>query len=203
VFIFTDCSFDHHIMTISFANPEPLGTLTDQLSEHEQSILQQGEPVVTVSGSQFIGQIIATASLDQVWTVLTDYENFSDFLPTVVSSRVLESEGDRHIVEQIDSRKVLLAEVQSRVCTENIETTHQRIEFHLVEGDLDQMDGYWQMSPIANRSESESSPSQLLITQAVTAEAGTGPFEGIFHAIFEESLKGNLRAIRERAEQGS
>ncbi|MGJ3248417.1 MAG: SRPBCC family protein [Elainellaceae cyanobacterium] len=186
-------------MTTPLATPEPFETLTNQLSSTEQSTLRQGKPVVSVSGNQFVGHIVAMAEPEAVWDVLTDYENFSEFLPTVVSSQILKSEGDRKVVEQVDSRNVLLTDIESTVRTENIEEAQTHIDFNLIEGDLKNLEGRWHVHPIAD----DSDLSQTLIVQTVTAEAGAGLFEGAFHSIFEDSLKGNLEGIKQEAEQRS
>lgn len=179
--------------------PAQLDRLTTDLSSGQQTQLQQGNPVVIFSGDEFVGHVVANAVPDVVWDVLTDYDSFSDFLPTVVSSQMLSAEGDRHIVEQTDSRDVLFASVDSRVRTENVETPRQRIDFQLLEGDLKSMNGHWQIAPISDGQ--AGSPNQTLITQIVMAEAGTGPFEGVFHSVFTDSLEANLRAIQSEAER--
>ena len=39
--------------------------------------------------------------------------NFHRFLPTVAESRVVKTEGNRTIVEQLDRRKILLSTMES------------------------------------------------------------------------------------------
>lgn len=186
------------------ANPstaQPLDQLTPKLSEADQTLLQRKDPVVTNQNSQFTGQILANASVETAWDVLTDYRRFADFLPTVTASRVLEADGNRKVVEQIDARKVLFAEVESRVCTENIEKAPNRIDFQLLEGDLKTLQGQWRVAPVTT--EPSGDRPQVLITQEVEAEADAGLFEGAFHSIFESSLKENLTAIQTEVEQRS
>lgn len=42
-------------------------------------------------------------SVDTAWQVLTDYNNFNQFLPNVPASKVIADEGDRKIFEQTNA----------------------------------------------------------------------------------------------------
>ena len=170
--------------------------------------LRQGQAVITPTGRRFVTRILVAATLDRVWETLTDYNHFSRFLPTVVSSRVLKSESvgeagsqHRHIVEQIDSRTILLAPVRTRVCTENIEIPKKRINFQLVEGDMKTFQGHWQLYAV----ETVERPGieQTLLLYSTEVDAGSVFFEGIVHGLVMDSLKANVTAMRDEAERRS
>lgn len=180
---------------------QPLDMAVSDLTAAQRDSLRQGEVVVNGKAGQYVGLVLAAGSTASAWAVLTDYRNFEAFLPSVVQSRVLETDGDRHVVEQIDQRQVLLASVKSRVCTENVEQPQDRIDFRLLEGDLKTLQGYWQLRWVQGAA-GDRSP-QVLISQTVTAEADAGLFEGAFHGIFEDSLRDNLDAIRQEVERRS
>ncbi|GAB4378589.1 MAG: hypothetical protein Kow00121_30850 [Elainellaceae cyanobacterium] len=185
-------------MTISIS-PMPLHQLADGLSEPQQDQLRRYQPLITGDQGNYIGWILANAPLEQVWSVLTDYSQFPQFLPTVVAAEILETNGDRKVVEQTDQRRLLLMNVKSKVRTENIEKAPDRIDFRLLEGDLKTLQGRWKIH-LAVVGENQV---QTLITQTVNAEANAGLFEGMFHQVFESSLRDNLKAIRDEAEQRS
>lgn len=174
-----------------------LDHLLANLPPTEQEQLKQNQILLTGQQGQYVGWVLAPGSLPVAWSVLTDYNHFSQVLPTVTSSQVVEAEGDRKVVEQVDSRRIMLVEVTSRVCTENIETPQERIDFRLLDGDLKTLEGHWQLHPL------ECDNEQVLITQTIAAEANAGLFEGAFHSIFKDSLQQNLSAIRDEIERRS
>ncbi|MEM6591582.1 MAG: SRPBCC family protein [Cyanobacteria bacterium P01_C01_bin.73] len=171
----------------------PLSEALPSLSKRDCRRLQQGQIVVTGQSGTYTIHGLVSAAPETAWSVLNDFSGFAKFLPTVVSSRVVESNGDRSVVEQVDQRKVFFQEINSTVRTENIRHD-QQIDFHMIEGDLQQMEGFWRIDAIAADSENDASE-QVLVTQKVSAQAGIGVFDGVFFKIFEGSVKENMKAI--------
>ena len=178
---------------------ESFDELISPLTPADQGALRQRRPVVVPAGKRLVSRILVAAPASVMWDVLTDYSNFARILPTVVSSRVLESKGDRHIVEQIDSRTILLAPVRTRVRTENIEIPQKRINFRLVEGDMNTFDGHWQIYPV----ETATAPGveQTLLLQSAVVDAGPVFFGSIVQPLIIDSLKANVTALRDEAER--
>ena len=171
--------------------------LISPLPAAAQYLLRQGQAVVTPTGRRFVTRILVPTTTNIVWDTITDYAHFSRFLPTVVSSQILKSEGNRHIVEQIDSRTILLAPVRTRVCTENIEIPQKRINFRLVEGDMKTMEGHWQLYAV--ETPDRPNAEQILLIHSAEVDAGSVFFEGIVHGLVMDSLKANVTAIRDEA----
>lgn len=159
----------------------------------ERVSLREGQVVVTGKNGDYVAKILVTATPALVWSVLTDYTNFHKFLPHVVSSQILGIHGDRQVVEQIDSRQVFFINHQSRLRTENILKENQRIDFHLVDGDLKQLQGYWLLELVSTYP--GAIPTQVLITQKIDAQPKNGTPQGIFNGILKNSLQENLTAI--------
>ena len=135
------------------------------------------------------------ASAEDIWSVIADYGRFNHFLPNIVSSEILEVEGNRHVVEQVSQQQVLFLQVRSRLRTENLETIHQRIDFRLLEGDLNQLEGYWVIEATEN-------PQIHRLRQTVAVPpppAGTP--DSIFRRVFRQSLTENLAAIRDEIQR--
>lgn len=171
----------------------------DRLPVAERVALREGKIVVTGSEGQYVGKVLVTASPEVVWSVLTDYDNFYKFLPNVISSQVLETNGNRKIVEQVSNRQVLVVKVKSRVRTENTETNRERIDFRLIEGDLQQLQGYWKIEPVSVYPGAE--PTQILITQTLEVQPKSGTPKDIFYAIFKKAMGDNLKAIQKQVNQ--
>ena len=165
----------------------------DRLPVLQRATLHDGKALVTGEQGKYTARVLVTASPDLVWTVLTDYGNLAKFLPNVVSCQVLQSKGNEKVIEQIDSRQVLLLTVKSRVRSVLTETAKTRIDFQLIEGDLRSLKGYWTIEPIAPFKGAK--PNQVLISQFVEAEPPTGTPKGLFNDLFKESLGQTLTAI--------
>jgi ribosome-associated toxin RatA of RatAB toxin-antitoxin module len=166
----------------------------DRLPVAERNALRQGQVVVTGERGRYVVRTLVTASKDVVWSVLTDYDQFAKFLPNVASSRLLQAQGNRKIVEQIDVRQVLVVKTRSRVRTENVETPKQRIDFRLLDGDLKSLQGSWQLEPVA--AYPGAAPTQVLLTQTIAAEPPASAPTGVFYNIFKNALSDSATAIR-------
>jgi len=134
------------------------------------------------------------ASAAEIWSVIADYGSFSHFLPNIISSEILEIEGNRHVVEQVSEQQVLFLNIRSRIRTENLETENQRIDFRLLEGDLNQLEGSWIIETTEN-------DQTLRLTQTVAVAPPPGTPDRVFHRVFRQSLTDNLEAIRDEIQR--
>lgn len=185
-------------------SPRPISALdvaTPMLSNDIRVQLQGGDVILRGEKGQY--QLLALARVTQgmAWSVLTDYGNFHQFLPTVVESRIVESDGPRTIVEQLDRRRILMSTIESMVRTENLEMEPRQISFRLIEGNLKFMYGHWRLEAVDWE---EDTTDVILISQQVRAEADLGrPFKKMFYRLFEASLVETMAAIRDEMERRS
>lgn len=176
----------------------PAETYLARLSTADWAKLSRRE--VLLWGGQGQYEVMATTTADwaTAWAVLTDYGNFARFLPTVAKSQVIEADGPRTIVEQVDRRRILLSTLESVVRTENLEISQQQISFRLVQGNLKHMYGHWRLDEATPPT--RASPLRL-VSQQVHAEADVGPFKAMFYTLFESSLVETIQAIRQEMER--
>ncbi|MEB3292308.1 MAG: SRPBCC family protein [Synechococcales bacterium] len=186
----------HHL--VAHSQPAQASQLfnspVDRLPATQRAELRNGQTVVTGDRGNYVARVLVTTSPDVAWSVLTDYRSFARFLPNVVSSRVVEDRGNQKIVEQVDARQVFLVNVRSRVRSAIVETNRQRIDFRQIDGDLQQLSGYWKIEPIAPFAGAK--PNQVLITQVVAAQPKSGTPRDVFYDIFKDSLDDTMQAIR-------
>ncbi|GAB4288500.1 MAG: SRPBCC family protein [Oscillatoriaceae cyanobacterium] len=188
-------------IALSSITPTPLVAQTSRvslntLSASEQTALRNGQTVVTGENGNYQAKILISARPDTVWAVLTDYNNFSRFLPNIVSSQLLSVNGNTKVVEQIAVREVLGVTVRSRLRTESRENGRSQIDFRLVGGDLKTLQGFWKI-------ESVPGSNQVLLIHQVEAQPQPGIPPGIFYGIFKNSLNPTLNAIRQEAQRRS
>ena len=162
----------------------------------QETINNNNQTVVSGENGQYRAEILVNASAAALWGVLTDYNNFNQFIPNVTSSEVIESKGETNIIEQISQRTFLGIPIKTVIRTENLEIDREQINFTLIDGDLSKLEGYWKIEPVA----SSQSGDRVLLIHQVEAQPPAGIPADIFYDIFEDSLAPTLDAIRQEAE---
>ncbi|MEL6928839.1 MAG: SRPBCC family protein [Cyanobacteria bacterium J06600_6] len=171
----------------------------DRLPLEQRVSLKKGELVFLGEDGNYTSRLLITTTMDNAWKVLTDYDNFAEFLPGVASSELLESKGDRKVFEQINKIKTLVFSIESRVQVATIESYPEQIAFEAVDGDLETMDGTWKLEPVSPYPSAP--PDQVLVTHKVMVEPAKAPSEGIFFSIYENRLQDTLKAIKTETER--
>lgn len=188
--------------TIAFipnASAKLFDSPVDRLPALERDALRQGRVIINGEKGKYTARILVEGSIDTAWEVLTDYENFQQFLPNIASTELIENNGDRKVFEQVNNIRVLVFNKRSRVRLAITETYPQQIAFTLVEGDLKSLEGFWQLEPVSPYPSAQ--PDRVLITQQVTVESDSGG--SIFYNIFEDTLEKTLAAIEQEVQQRS
>ncbi|WP_330484613.1 SRPBCC family protein [Tumidithrix elongata] len=165
----------------------------DVLPPIQRDALRKGMVVVTGDRGQYVARILVNASVPTAWNVLTDYGNLANFIPNMASSRVLENNGDRKVVEQVDQRQIFLTTITSRTKLAITESNQQQIDFSLISGDLAGMTGSWQLEPVSVVPRQP--PTQVLITYTVNVQPNDSTPSDVFYQIFKASLRETLDAI--------
>ncbi|MEN9567663.1 MAG: hypothetical protein RLZZ69_2859 [Cyanobacteriota bacterium] len=171
----------------------------DRLPLEQRVALKKGELVFLGQEGNYTSRFLISTTVDNAWQVLTDYKRFAEFLPGVVSSELLESNGDRKIFEQINKIKTLVFSIESRVKVATTESYPKQIAFEAVDGDLKKMNGTWVLEPVSPYPSAP--PDQVLITHKVVVEPAKAPSDGIFYSIYEDRLQETLKAIKKEAER--
>lgn len=169
-----------------------LDTLTADWSTSQQQRLHQGQVVLMGQTGHYEVWNLIPAPVEVVWSVLTDYEQFPKFLPSVVSCRVLEREAGRTVVERRDRRKIGFMPIKVRIITENIEATSDRLDYRLLKGTLDSMEGSWKVTPV----DTDAPRPNTLLVQTIRAKASMGTLQSYFFEVFEKGLTDTMADLR-------
>lgn len=175
--------------TVSIAASNPIA----QLPAQEQTALRSGDAYLTGQDGQYTCRILVTAPVATAWKVLTDYNNFKNFLPNVTASQVVESKGNRKVFEQVYTIQALIFSQDSRVRIAATETYPKQIDFQMVDGDLESLKGVWRIDPV--------SANQVMITHQVSVTPKTKKNRALFYGIYEDTLENTLRAVKQQAEK--
>ncbi|MGJ3253895.1 MAG: SRPBCC family protein [Elainellaceae cyanobacterium] len=183
------------IVATSFGFPAlaQSGSAVSQLPSQDQAALQSGRVTLSGSNGQYTVRVLVSAPAATAWSVLTDYNNFSRFFPSVAESRLLRSDGNQRVFEQINVIRIFPISRRSRIVIAATESYPQRIAFNLVEGDVDSLQGTWQLEPI--------SATQVLITHQVSVQPESSTPRGIFFNIYQNTLQDTLAALKQEAER--
>lgn len=173
----------------------------DNLPLEQRVSLRNGEILFFGNNGTYTCRILVDASMNNAWAVLTDYDNFAEFLPGVESSQIVESNGDRKIFEQTNKIKTLIFSVKSRIKISTTESYPQQIIFRAIDGDLETLNGEWLLEPVSEYPSAP--PTKVLMTHRVTVEPAKAPSDSIFFNIYESRLKETIAAIKQEAEKRS
>lgn len=187
------------IMLMPNADAKLFDGPVDKLPVLERAALRDGQVSLQGEKGQYTGRILVKSSMDTAWQVLTDYDNFEKFLPEVENSELVEANGDRKVFEQINKIKVFLFNKESRVRIAVRENYPQQLDFQIVDGDLETLDGKWRLEAVSPYPSAP--PDRVLITHQVEVEPGSIISKSMFFDIYENSLKDTLAAIKQEAEQ--
>ncbi|MEG5235410.1 SRPBCC family protein [Microcoleus sp. AT9b-C3] len=80
-------------------------------------------------------------SAAQVWQVITNYESFPEFMPTMTESRRLEHPSGGIRLEQIRTKSLVGIKISARSVVDIEERFPHEIHYQLIEGDLKEFSG--------------------------------------------------------------
>ena len=183
------------------AKAELFNGALDRLPATERVALRQGKSLVTGSNGKYTGKVLVTATPATAWQVLTDYNNFYRFLPSVVSSKLIQNNGDRKVFEQVQVIRVFAISKKARVRIAVKETYPKQIAFSLVEGDLKSLQGAWRIEPVSPYPGAPSN--QVLIVHQVNADPGAIAARGVFYSVYKNTLENTMVALKKEVEKRS
>jgi ribosome-associated toxin RatA of RatAB toxin-antitoxin module len=159
--------------------------------------LKEGQVILTGSNGQYLGQVVVKGSLSTTWAVLTDYENFKNFMPNVVESHLLQRNRFQTIFEQVQVFQVLFLSRREKVKLSVTEKYPKLIKFNVIEGYVKSLQGYWQIEPISSN--------LFLLTHQVSVEPDikSSSNRKLFFAIYEDTLENTLKAVKEEIDRRS
>jgi len=174
--------------------------LEDDNPTCEAPLPDETEGVVAIHTEQLEGrqrrisaQIPIPCSCEQLWQILTDYDHLAEFIPSLAKSQQLPHPDGGIRVEQVGAESLLRLKVCLRVVMDMVEDFPNEIRFNLVEGDLRQFFGAWQLM-------AQPGTAETLLRYEVTVQPGRAIPIGLIERNLRRNLVRNLLAIRQRAD---
>ncbi len=163
------------------------------LPPKEQLALTQGQAVVTRNKGQYTARIVIRGTVEQVWAVLTDFNHYANFMPNMVNSKVLTTEGNQHLVEQVDRYQIFLFTSTVRTRINITDTPQENYSFQMVEGPLPPRPGRGALQPIMRLE--GSTGSAVLVTAEIEAQPLSKTPRDIFFNLFHNTLRDRIQAV--------
>lgn len=130
---------------------------------------------------------------DLIWTVITDYENLSCFIPNLASSRLLWRRGRQVGLEQVGCQQFCGLRFSARVELELVEQREDGVlRFRMTQGDFRRFEGAWTVSR---------DPMGARLLYELTVQGRPGMPIGLIEQRLREDLSANLRAVQQEALQ--
>lgn len=172
----------------------PVLAVEQLLSQSQTRGVREGQVVISGTQGQYTGKMIVRSTPAIVWSVLTDYNNYENFLPDVEKSKIIQNNGNNKVFEQIKVIQAALFSRRSLIRIAVNESYPNQINFKMVSGEIKSLQGSWKIQPLARPSGNQ--PIQILITHQVSTDPGNVAWRGIFYSIYEDSLEETLQAIK-------
>ncbi len=141
-----------------------------------------------------LAKILIPSSSKRVWQVISDYEAFAEFIPTLTKSKRIDRPTGGIRLEEIRTNSVLGVNFSNRSVFEIEEEPTHSIHYRLVEGDIKELYGVWRLEPI------RMSKSQIgieLIFDFVVLPPRIMPVTLVEHML-RQNIPTNMTAIRQR-----
>ncbi|MBL1177524.1 MAG: cyclase/dehydrase [Pantanalinema sp. GBBB05] len=175
-----------------------------KLSSIDRLGLKPGQAVVTGNNGKYTARILIQGTVAQVWSVLTDYDNYENFMPNMTASKVVSTKGNQYVVEQVDRYRILLFTTTARTRLSITETPQESYSFQMMEGKLQKLQGRWSLQPIVDAK--GSTTNHVLVTATIEAQPLPSTPKDIFFNLFQNTLRDRLQAVntevRNRSRRG-
>lgn len=88
------------------------------------------------------------APLPTVWRILTGYDRMEEFVPDLISCRVLSRNGNEVIIEQFGNARFLFMSRSIHLIVRATEQPMSSIDIALISGDMKHYESRWELVPV-------------------------------------------------------
>jgi ribosome-associated toxin RatA of RatAB toxin-antitoxin module len=148
-------------------------------------VIRNGEALFEVTAIGFV-----RATPEQAWRVLTDYDRLPDFVPDLVSARLLSRSGNVARIEQKNNAGIMFVSHTVRMVLQVEEAPCSTIDVRLIEGDMKRYDIHWDLEP---ESVDGMPGTRITFSGVMEPKFLVPPLFG--RAVVQTSLKNTLEAV--------
>jgi ribosome-associated toxin RatA of RatAB toxin-antitoxin module len=169
---------------VHFAALQDLEVKIEQLGERERRVY---------------AKVSIPYPVEQVWKIITDYEHFAEFMPSLIQSQRLDHSHNSIRLEQVRAKRFMGVKFTSRSILDVQETLHHAVHYQLIAGDFKRLSGYWQLVPLPH-SETRLAEAQAgveLLYDFVVLPKRILPTQLVEHFLYHD-VPADLLSIRQR-----
>lgn len=144
---------------------------------------------ITPRRAHVLASITIPASKERVWSICTDYDHLSEFIPNVAFSRVIKREGHLIFLRQEGGIQFPFYRRALTVTFRVKEIPAQKVYFESTEGDFVIYQGHWRL---------EAHQGGTLIFYEATIEPNFWMPKWVMNELERQTLKNTFRAIIRR-----
>lgn len=157
----------------------------DPIHANANRVVRNGEPFFEVKA---VGVVRATPQ--QAWAVLTDYDRLPEFIPDLLTVKVLSRSGNTVRIEQRSSAGFLFVWHTIHMELNIEESPWTAIHVTMVDGDMHRYDTYWKLEPLDQGS---ATLTRITFSGVMEPRFPVPPLVGA--AIVEANLKRTVEAV--------
>ena len=136
-----------------------------------------------------------------VWNVITDYDHLAEFIPYMRSSRVVQRDADRLLIEQTGEFSFLFFRQPVRAKLAVVESPQRRVMARAVGGNLREMEGHYTLESLPEGTVRLSYSGWLLPDFAVPPVIGKMVVRNVLAKQFSAMVREIVRRDAEKTEK--
>jgi ribosome-associated toxin RatA of RatAB toxin-antitoxin module len=138
-------------------------------------------------------QLRTPIGVDLLWSVLTDYDRLSSFIPNLSSSTLEARQGNRVELAQVGSQQLLGLRFSAAVQLELVEHRPEGLlQFRMLKGDFRRFEGSWRL---------QSLPDGTSLLYDLTVQGCLGMPVALIEQRLRSDLSANLLAVEREAQR--
>jgi len=159
-----------------------------------QVAINQEDIVVSGEKGKYIVRILVNSSKENVWKILTGYTELSRFMPDLVSSKIVENQGNQTILDQIYASPYTLG-IKAKVRIKVTEAYLKTLDIQLIKADyLKSFQGSWSIQASPDKSK------KLLLIHEINIDPKIDFGKDLFFQFYKEGLKDTMTRLKKEIE---
>ena len=125
----------------------------DHQKKNDYRTIEQTMENLSGGTRRLAAQLTTSASLDSLWSVLTDYDRLNLYIPNLLSSKKIFQKGNNVHLKQVGAQDFLGMKFSAEVTIDLFEDKELGLlKFNLIKGDFRKFEGSWKIQSINNSS---------------------------------------------------
>ncbi len=162
------------------------------MSSVKQQPIEQTIEKLEHGTRRLAAQLRTPIKVDFLWSVLTDYNHLSEFIPNLSKSKLVSRSGNRVVLDQVGCQKLIGINFSAHVQIELTEDSENgTLHFQLLKGDFRRFEGLWRMKSIAGKG--------TCLFYELTVQGCVGMPVSLIETRLKDDLTANLLSVEKEA----